>query len=100
MRAFAVLWLTCALSASAGNTELDADQKAVLGVVQKLFDAMSAHDGEAARALTVAEGRVMAVRGAGKTSNISLAEFAAKLSQAKQQYLERMWNPKILLSGG
>lgn len=97
MRLLPVLLLAFSMTASAEDI---AEEKNVVAVVQKLFDAMAAHDAEAARAVTIPDGRVMAVRGTGKPSNISLEEFAARLSTAKQKYLERMWNPKVLLRGG
>ena len=75
------------------------EEKLVTGAVQKLFDAMAAHDSDAARAVTIPEGRVVGV-GEKRTSNISQEEFAARLATTKDSgYLERMWNPKVNIRG-
>lgn len=67
--------------------------------VQKLFDAMAAHDSDAARAVTLPDGRVIGVVEK-RITNISQEEFAARLATTKSSaYLERMWNPKVLIRG-
>ncbi len=85
------------LSASAAE---DPEEKAVLATVQRLFDAMSAHDTSAAGTVLIPEGRVSGVSSAGKPTNISQEDFAARLGTAKQKYLERMWNPKVQVRNG
>ena len=77
----------------------DAEEKAVLAVIQKLFDAMAAHDGDAVRAVSVTNGRVFAARASG-IANTSLEEFAVRMAAAKQKYLERIWEPRIQVRGG
>ena len=71
----------------------------MIATVQKFFDSMAAHDPEAARAVIVPEGRVIGV-GENRTTNISQEDFAARLGTTrKSAYLERMWNPKVLIRG-
>lgn len=75
------------------------EEKSVVATVQKLFDAMAAHDSSAARAVTLPEGRVIGV-GEKRTSNTSQEEFAVRLATTKNSaYQERMWNPKVLIRG-
>jgi len=94
--ALAAFGCVCLIAAAADNSE----EKAVLATVQKAFDAMAAHDPEAARAVLIPEGRVIASRATGNPTNISQEEFAARLGTAKQQLLERMWNPRVSIRGG
>ncbi len=71
----------------------------MVATVQKLFDSMAAHDPDAARAVTLPEGRVIGA-GEKRTTNISQEQFAAGLAATKNRvYLERMWNPKVLIRG-
>jgi Domain of unknown function (DUF4440) len=78
----------------------DPEEKIILTTVQHLFDAMSAHDAEAARSVLIPEGRVSGVSASGKPTNVSQEDFAARLGTAKQKYLERMWNPKVQARNG
>jgi hypothetical protein len=75
------------------------DQKDAVAAVQRLFDAMAAHDSDAARAVVIPEGRIYATRADGKPSGGTLEEFAARLSTRKEPMLERMWNPTVLVRG-
>jgi hypothetical protein len=75
------------------------EEKEVVTAVQKLFDAMAAHDSDAARAVIVPEGRLFSADDAGKVSSQTLEEFAGRLSAAKAQMLERIWNPKVFVRG-
>ena len=75
------------------------EEKEVVAVVQRMFDAMAAHDGEAAAALMLADARIVASREGGAASSISGDAFAARLKTADKRMLERMWNPKTLISG-
>lgn len=75
------------------------DEKDAVAACQKLFDAMAAHDSDAARAAVIPEGRLYAARADGRISGSSLEEFAARLSAGKDAMLERMWNPTVLVRG-
>jgi len=97
MRKLASMFLFAAMWCGAQATGED---QVVLAKVQALFDAMAAHDSTAALALVIPEGRLMVSRANAPVSNSTLGEFAAKLSAAKATYLERMWNPKVMVRGG
>jgi len=75
------------------------DEKDVVAAAQKLFDAMTAHDSAAARAVIVPEGRLFSANDEGKVASQTLEEFAARLSASKAQMLERIWNPKVFVRG-
>lgn len=92
LRTLLLLALPCLLADSS-------DEKDAIATVQKLFDAMAAHDSEAARAVVIPEGRLYSTRPDGKPVGLTLEEFAARLSTRKEPMLERMWNPTVLVGG-
>src|SRR5258708_2780910 len=96
MRAIAALLL---LSIPQAVSAQSSDKKDVVAAVQKLFDAMSAPDSDAARAVIVPEGRLFSANAEGKVSSQTLEEFAGRLSASKTQMLERIWNPKVFVRG-
>ena len=75
------------------------DKDAVVATIQKLFDAMAAHDSAAAKAVVQPEGRLYAARPDGTLTQSTLDEFATHLGTMKDQMLERMWNPTVLIRG-
>ena len=78
------------------------EEKAVLAVVQQLFDAMAAHDSAAARAALVPEGRYFSVREKGAQVVVgggTHLEFAERLAGGKEAMLERMFEPRVLIHG-
>ena len=96
MRLFAtLLLLTCCHVFAAESPE----EKYVVATVQKLFDAMAAHDSEAARSVLMPDGRILAVRDNGAVTAGTQEQFAARLTTIKEPILERMWNPKVLIRG-
>lgn len=84
-----------AVSLSAADS---ADEKAVVATVQKLFDAMANHDSDAAKSILLPEGRTVAIRPDGAVSGGSQEQFAVRLATMKDNILERMWNPKVLIN--
>ena len=75
------------------------EEKNVIATAQKLFDAMLAHDADAARAIILPEGRLAGANDEGKVTSMTLEAFAARLPTIKGKMLERMWNPKVQISG-
>ena len=72
---------------------LTPQEESVVSAVQRLFDAMAAHDGTAAAAITVPEGRVFALRATGEPgASSSLAQFAERLPGIKGKILT-LWAP-------
>ena|SRR5689334_21105117 len=94
MRTFAVVLALSCYGLFGADTS---DEKDVIAVVQRFFDAMSAHDSAAARAVLMPEGRTVATRETGAVSGGTQEQFAARLSTIKEPILERMWNPKVLV---
>lgn len=88
------MWLPLLLLA------LTPQEQEIVSTVQKLFDAMAAHDGVAAKSLTIAEGRVFALRATGDpAASISLEQFATRLPTIQGRILERMWHPQVRVDG-
>ncbi len=76
-----------------------AAEKDVIAVVQALFDGMAAHDAAAISATMLPDARLVAVQDSGAATSISRDDFAARIGGAKGDYLERIWEPKVLLKG-
>jgi len=93
-RALLSLLLFAGSVAAAGDPE----EKGISAVIQRLFDAMAAHDGDAIRSVSIANGRIYGARASG-VGNTSFEEFAVRISAAKQKYLERIWAPKLQVRG-
>jgi hypothetical protein len=89
------MWLITVLLLAASP-----EDQQVIATVQKLFDAMAAHDSAAAAAVTIPEGRVFAIRSTGEAgASQSLEQFAARLPTIKGQILERMCKPEVRVEG-
>ena len=73
------------------------DEKDVVGVVRKVFDALAAHDGEMIRAVMLPDARIYLVRETGAASSTSLADMAASVSNGKVPMLERFTGPAKVL---
>jgi hypothetical protein len=90
----------CSGSIHAGR--LSADETAVLGSVQALFDAIEAKDGDAARAMSYDEATLTALRlgGEGWTRRVSLMDqFAAGIAGAAPALREVMNHPHVFVDG-
>jgi len=75
-------------------------EKDVIGVVQKIFDAIAAHDGEMIRAAMLADARIYLVRESGVSSSTALADMITQVSNGKAPMLERFTStPKVLVRG-
>jgi hypothetical protein len=71
-----------------------------IAAVQQLFDAMATHNADGARMLFTAGATLVAVRANGAVSTSTSEEFVAHVGAAKEGWLERMWNPRVLIHGG
>jgi hypothetical protein len=67
--------------------------------VQRLFDAMSVHDANAARQLFTADAMLFSVRPDGTPVAIPYEKWVAQLGASKDVWLERTWNPTLLEHG-
>lgn len=82
--------------------QAQSDEDAVIAAVQQLFDAMAARDTLAARAVLMPEGRFFAIRDTDdgpSTGSSSHQDFLKQLTMPGDDWLERMWNPTILIHG-
>ncbi|MBV9304280.1 MAG: hypothetical protein JOY62_14330 [Acidobacteriaceae bacterium] len=74
------------------------DESAAIATVQRLFDAMEAHNAEAARTVFISGGATLtAVRANGDVSNSTSEQFVGHVASAKEAWLERMWDPKVMI---
>jgi hypothetical protein len=71
----------------------------VTTTVQHLFDAMAAHDTAAIQSAFVKDARMVAIRADGTLSVSAADTFATRIGAAKEAYLERMWDPNVLVHG-
>ena len=96
MRRMALLMaLACAAGMAQGAAEKDA-----VAAVQKLFDAMAAHDAAAIRAAVLPEARIYAVREEGAPTVGTMEDFAARIGGMQGGILERFTGkPKVDIRG-
>jgi len=76
------------------------EEKSVVSIVQRFFDADATTDVEAARAVMIPEGRFFSVRmndGRKVVRSFTIQEYLDGLAERKEEVLERMWQPKVLL---
>lgn len=94
-RVLLLLSASCAfIYSAAGSEETDA-----IATAQHLFDAMAAHNADAARALFTPGAPLTSIRANGEISNSTSEQFVSHVGAAKDTWLERMWNPKVLIRG-
>lgn len=99
VRAAVILILMAGLAPGA---QQPSEEKAVLAVVQRLFDAMASRDSAAAQQVLIPEGRYFSVRDNGAAVAVGGAthkEFAERLAGGKEDMRERMWDAKVLIHG-
>jgi hypothetical protein len=97
MRRFVLLWFASCAFVFAGQVPNETE---AIANVQRLFDAMATHNADAVRGLFTSGAVLTAVRPTGTISNSTSEEFAAHVGAAKDAWLERMWNPKVLIHAG
>jgi hypothetical protein len=96
MRILTLLLLACSLPLFGAASPEERD---VVAAAQKLFDAMSARDGDAARAAMLPNVPFTSVGNDGKVTTTTGEQFAAHLGGIKKPILERIWEPKVLIRG-
>jgi hypothetical protein len=86
------------VAAQAGS----ADERDVLAVVQKMFDAMARCDAATARAISMPEGRLyrLTVGSDESVRSSTFEEFSASLGKCGRKMLERMWSPQVRVHKG
>ncbi len=68
-------------------------------VVQQLFDAMAARNAEAARAVFALDAALFSLGANGTVSKMPVDEFVGLLASTKNVWLERIWDPTVLIRG-
>jgi len=97
MRRLLLISLSICVLALGGGASNEKDATAT---VQRLFDAMATHNAAAARAVFMPGAELVAVRTYGEISKSTGEEFVSHVGAAKDDWLERMWNPKVLIRSG
>ena len=78
------------------------EEEAVVAAVELLFDAMAARDTLAARAVLLPEGRFYSIRDTDdgpRVGSTTHRAFLDQLGRPGADFLERMWNPTVLIHG-
>ncbi len=97
-----ILWQTLALIAAASPALPAADsgeEKAIVAAIQKVFDGMAAHDAGMIRSAVTDDARLTRVRGDQPAAGTSIDQFLHAIEGNQARLLERMWEPKIMVSG-
>jgi len=78
------------------------DERDVIAVVQKLFDAMAGCDEATARAIAMPEGRLYRLSPGTEdpVRSSTFEEFSASLGKCGRKMLERMWAPQVRVHKG
>lgn len=85
-----------------GYAPSDEDREALLALVDEAFDAIAAGSGADWQAILTDQGSFSWIAGApGERSigHLSYAEHLARQQEPEQEYLERIWDPVILVDG-
>jgi len=97
-----ILWQTLALIAVASPALPAADsgeEKAIVAAIQKVFDGMAAHNAGMIRSAVTDDARLTRVRGDQPAASMAGEQFAHAIEGNQARLLERMWEPKIMVSG-
>jgi hypothetical protein len=78
------------------------DERDVIAVVQKMFDAMAGCDEATARAISMPEGRLYRLSPGTEdpVRSSTFEEFGASLGKCGRKMLERMWAPQVRVHKG
>ena len=87
-----ILFLTCTSPPSS-------EKKAVIATAERFFHALAAKDSAAARAVMMPEGRFFSVREDGSIRSQTHLEFFDRIASETSDFLERMWEPTVLVHG-
>lgn len=94
-----LLLLIMIISCARVQTE---EEKEVIAVVQKAFDALAAKDGNAAQNVLLAEGQYFSIREQGEevvVDGLNHIDFIQRIASMEDDVIERMWDPKVLIHG-
>jgi len=93
---------TVALAIPAPAHSQTQDERDVIAVAQKFFDAMAACDAKGASAITMPEGRLYRLADGAAPAVISstFAEITGSLAKCGRKMLERIWEPQVRVHKG
>jgi ketosteroid isomerase-like protein len=97
-----ILWCAMVLLGAAPLALPAADtdeEKAVVAAIQKVFDGMAAHDPAMIRSVVTEDARLTRVRGDQPVASSSIDQFVHGIEGNQSRLLERMWDPKVMVSG-
>lgn len=78
------------------------EARAIVDVIQRLFDAMASKDGDGIRQVFTDGALLMAPAPAGSAGafrTVDVEEFVQAIASAPDRVLERMWDPEVLRDG-
>ena len=94
--------VACLVSVAARPSTAQSAKDSVIATVNEFFRAMTARDSAAARRVMTADGIYYAVRSRGDSTVINRntnESFAQTIVTTRDIYLERMWDPTVLVHG-
>lgn len=94
------LFLLVVFVAFSCSSETSKEEKAVISVVENFFQALENHDSTLAVSVVLPEARFFSIRedSSGVRWNSSVGEdFIKRVASSNEEWLERMWEPKILI---
>lgn len=77
----------------------DAEEKVVLAAVQTLFDGMAAHDANMIKSAMTPDAKLIGARTGRPAAVTARDDFATSIAASKNQLLERIWSPKVMVRG-
>jgi len=78
------------------------NEKEIIAVVQKAFDALAAKDSDAARIALLSEGQYFSIKEEGEEviiDSLNHIDFSQRIASLKDDIVERMWEPTVLIHG-
>ena len=97
-----LFFIALLLAAAPAHADSREDRREVLAAVQRLFDAMAAHDESALMAGVISDGRITSHRvrdGRVTLRTTGWAEWAQQVASATQRLEERMVDPHVRIRG-
>jgi hypothetical protein len=103
MRAVCLIILAAGSSllaqAPAPPTESGTQAPGPQAIVQQLFESIAAHNVNTVRSLFTPNAVLLSVKDDGTPARMRYEEFADLLASTKNVWLERIWNPTVLVHG-
>lgn len=95
---FGLIILTMIMSAC--ETPTTEEEKAVISAVETFFHALATKDSAEAKTVMMPQGRFYSVREDGTIRTQTHETFFKSIAAEKSDFVERMWDPTVLIQGG